>query len=185
MWRLEGMQVCEHFSFKMHIAAGVPRQFDVWQFCTNGHWKIHTMHFLCADELRLTLQMRKSALGSITSALAGTTSKRVMKACYPNGHHSYIHLDWEMCKRTKKSCKKVKREERNKKIKIKSVKSNRWKAEQRQSRLIVWELGWPAGIWWPGGKRWKRGFQRGKSTTPVQLRYTFSTIEVPPSGGLW
>ena len=53
-----------------------------------------------------------------------------------------------------------------------SVESVIWKAEQRQCRLIVWELGWPAG--WEGGEKragWEKegrgGFQRGKSTTPA------------------
>ena len=50
-----------------------------------------------------------------------------------------------------------------------SVESKIWKAEQRQCRLIVWELGWPGG---KGGISAARrvgrsrngGFQRGKST---------------------
>ena len=41
-----------------------------------------------------------------------------------------------------------------------SVESKIWKAEQRQCRLIVWELGWPAGKAerrGPGGKRREEG----------------------------
>ena len=55
-----------------------------------------------------------------------------------------------------------------------SVESKIWKAEQRQCRLIVWELGWPGGKGerrGPGGKRREGGdfnAEKYNVCTPVQ-----------------